>query len=95
MDNKTTLGDLFNAQLGENFAVGDTLRDIVIEATSSAKWAEGKVDDDGGLAKVYASHYAEDMRKLAGRAEKAVALLVANGNAQVEAEREKALNNIG
>jgi hypothetical protein len=83
MENKTTLGDLFEAQLGENFAVGDTLRDIVIEATSSAKWAEAKVDDDGGLAKVYASHYAEDMRKLARRAEEAVALLVANGKKEI------------
>lgn len=95
MKKRTTLGDLFNAQLGENFGVGDKLRDIVAEATSLANWADEKVEQDGGMAKVYAEHYSQDLRKLAKLAEKAVALLVANGNAQVEAEQEKALNNIG
>ena len=94
MENKTTLGDLFNAQLGKNFAVGDTLRDIVTQATSLANWADEKVGDDGDFAKVYAEHYSQDMRKLAKLAEKAVALLVANGYAQVEAKTRKALNTI-
>ena len=95
MENKTTLGDLFNAQLGENFGVGDKLRDIALECTSLAKFAEEKVERNGVMAKVYAEHYAKDLRRFAKLAEEAVALLVANGNAEVEAEQEKALNNIG
>ncbi len=79
MKNRTTLGDLLNAQLGENFRVGDTLREIVTEATRLGKWTDEKVGDDGNMAKVYAEHYSQDMRKLAKLAEKAVALLVANG----------------
>ena len=95
MKNKITLGDLFNAQLGDNFAVGDKLRDIALECNSLAKFADEKVEQDGDCAKVYATHYASDLRRFAKLAEEAVALLVANGNAQVEAEQEKALNNIG
>ena len=84
MENKTTLGDLFNAQLGENFAVGDKLRDIALECNSLAKFADEKVEQDGDCAKVYATHYASDLRRFAKLAEEAVALLVANGNAQQE-----------
>ncbi len=94
MENKTTLGDLFNAQLGDNFAVGDKLRDIVTATDALLKYADNKVAKDT-FATIYASHYADDMKKIRDLAEKAVALLVANGNAQVEAEQEKALNNIG
>ena len=80
-----TLGDLFNAQLGDNFVVGDKLRDIVRLATNLANWADDKVDIDGdGFAKVYAEHYSQDMRKIAALAEKAVAVLVANGKVQTK-----------
>ena len=95
MENKTTLGDLFNAQLGENFVVGDNLRDIALECNSLANWADKLVEEEGDCTKVYATHYAKDLRRFAKLAEEAVALLVANGNAQVEAEQEKALCNIG
>lgn len=84
MENKTTLGDLFNAQLGDNFAVGDKLRDIALECNSLAKFADQKVEEDGVFATIYAEHYASDLRRFATLAEEAVALLVANGKAQQE-----------
>jgi hypothetical protein len=78
MDNKTTFGDILNAQLGDNFAVGDKLRDIVTATTSFAKYADNKAAKDG-LATIYAEHYSEDMKKIAKLAETALAILVANG----------------
>jgi hypothetical protein len=82
MENKTTLGDLFNAQLGDNFAVGDKLRDIVTATTAFAKYADNKVAKDG-LATIYAEHYSADMKKIAKLAETAVAILVANGKKEI------------
>jgi hypothetical protein len=79
MKNRTTLGDLFNAQLGDNFAVGDKLRDIVTATTALAKYADNKVGKDSS-ATIYAEHYSADMKKIAKLAESAVALLVANQN---------------
>lgn len=79
LKNRTTLGDLFNAQLGNNFVVGDKLRDVVTEARAKASWADDKVGEDGEMAKVYAEHYSEDLQKLANKVEKALAILVANG----------------
>jgi len=81
MQNKTTLGDLFNAQLGDNFAVGDKLRDIVTATDALIRYADNKSAKDG-FATIYASHYSDDMKKIRDLAEKAVSLLVANGNAQ-------------
>lgn len=86
MKNKITLGDLFNAQLGDNFAVGDKLRDISLECNSLAKVADEQVERNGVMVKVYAEHYAQDLRRFAKLAEEALALLVANGNAQKEAK---------
>ena len=87
MENEITLGDLFDAQLGDNFVVGDNLRDIVLECNSLANWADEKVEEDGVFATIYAEHYAKDLRRFAKLAQEAVALLVANGkkeNAQNE-----------
>ena len=77
MKKKTSLGDLFNAHLGDNFAVGDKLRDIVTACDALAKYADNKVARDG-FATIYAEHYSADMKKIAKKAEDAVALLVAN-----------------
>jgi len=87
MENEITLGDLFDAQLGDNFVVGDNLRDIVLECNSLANWADKLVEEEGDCTKVYATHYAKDLRRFAKLAQEAVALLVANGkkeNAQNE-----------
>ena len=95
MKEKITLTDLFNAHLGENFRVGDSLVDIRKNAECLANFCKSEVEKNGVFAKVLADVMAERFAELATMAEKAVTELVNNQLAQDEAEQEKALNNIG
>ena len=95
MKEKITTTDLFNARLGENFRVGDSLVDIRINAECLARFCKSEIEENGVFAKVYADVMAKRFAELATMAEKAVAQLVDNQLAQDEAEQEKALNNIG
>ncbi len=93
MKEKIDIVDLIDARLGDNFRVGDKLRDICRNAKAIGNMAQKQVDDDGEFAKVYAESIAGWMEELATLANEAVTLLVNNSLAENEAEQEKALNN--
>jgi len=76
---------LFDAHLGDNFAVAQRLLDIRIEANSIAKMAEKAIKQDGEFAKLYAETIGEWVANIASIAEKALAK-------SVEVNKNKGLN---
>ena len=85
IDRLTEIHDLFDAHLGENFAVAQRLLDIRIEANSIAEMARKRVSEDGEFAKLYADSIGEWVANIASIAEKALAK-------SVEVNKGKGLN---
>jgi hypothetical protein len=77
-ETKTTLGDIFHAQLGVNFGVADKLRDLRLTAEGLSNYCKGEVEKDGDFAKVYADQIAERFDELAQLAEVALSTLLEN-----------------
>jgi hypothetical protein len=76
MKEKIETLDLFKAQLGENFEVGQNLLRIRVSAESIARLAEKQVAEDGEFAKVYAESIVNWLTEIAQVAELAVAKVI-------------------
>ena len=78
MTKKIGIVELYKAELGDNFGVGQRLVDIRRNARSMASLAESKVAKEGEFAKLYAEQVADMMNDIASVADNAVEELVSN-----------------
>ena len=69
MTQKIKTTDLFNADLGDNFAIAQKLRDIRDQANTFVDFADRIISEDGEHAKLYAEQVAECLKNLAWLAE--------------------------